>query len=179
MAGYKGVGVVFIRRLLRAAGGDVEKRALSSLSERDCRAYEACTATAWVPIALVTHLAVAAAPLLFPRERDPLDHLGRALAVDNMSGIYAFVVRVMTVEFIARQSARLWRVYHDDGEALAVRVGPRELRYDIRGYNDMPADFRRYLRGFVAQLVEMTGAVGVQASLEERADDWGYRITWA
>jgi len=179
MAGYKGVGVVFIRRLARERGAAVEQQIVDALNDDDRRTYQACTATAWVPIEFVVRLALTAAPLLFPKDPAPLDRLGRALALDNMGGIYAYLVRVLTVEFIARQSAGLWRVYHDEGEARTETLGPRAVRFAIRGYQQMPADFRRYMRAFVAQLIEMTGARGVEVVPDDDDDSWGYRITWS
>ncbi|HEY1098320.1 MAG TPA: hypothetical protein VGF99_05310 [Myxococcota bacterium] len=179
MAGYKGVGIVFIRRLVRERGDDVERQVLAALNEAERTLYAVTPATAWVPIEFVTHLAMVAAPLLYPDDPAPLDRLGRALAVDNMGGIYAFLVRVMTVEFIARQSARLWSTYHQQGEARTVDVGPHEVRFEVRGYQDIPRDFRRYARTFIQQLVEMTGAKGVDCVSFDAADHWGYRITFA
>ena len=180
MGGYKGVGVLFVRRLLRESGPGIESAVKAALSEGERDLYDACTAGSWVPIEFVTKLAVEAAPRLFPAEDKPLDALGRALAVDNFSGVYAFMVRVMTVEFIVKQSARLWRLYHDAGRAQTRALGASELAYDIFEYADMPEDFRHYGAGFIAKLIEMTGAGDVV--VEPRpldGGDWGYRITWA
>src|SRR4051812_19077089 len=112
MAGYKGVGVVFLRRQVREASPQVRAAVEGALTDVDRRAIETCTAGAWVPVELATRLAAAAAPALYPTAPDPLFCLGQALARDNLGGVYAYIVRVLTVPFLVQQTARLWGIYH-------------------------------------------------------------------
>jgi uncharacterized protein (TIGR02265 family) len=179
MAGYKGVGLLFLRKLVRGSPGQVQAAVDHVLTDDERRVVDTCTAGAWVPVELVTKVAVTAAPLLYPGVPDPLFRLGQELARDNLGGIYAYIVRVLTVPFLVQQTARLWRTYHDSGDATCVSREDRSIELVVRGYPSLPERFRHYMEGYVQQAVSITGVQDVRVT--SRDDDpacWTWRITW-
>src|SRR5688572_16382124 len=120
MAGYKAVGVVFIRKQIRLAAPEVQLAVTNALTADELEKYQTCNATDWVPIELITKLSVTSAPLLYPSDPDPLKRVGKELAKDNLSGVYSFLVRLLTVPFLIQQTAKLWKTYHAQGEAKSM-----------------------------------------------------------
>ncbi len=114
---YKGIGVVFVRSALRGAGADAETKVLTQLTAEERRVYEQTTASEWVSIEVASRLFELAAPVVHVGKVLPLRLLGRDLARDNMSGAYRVFLRVLSVEFILGQTARLWSTYHRHGSS--------------------------------------------------------------
>jgi uncharacterized protein (TIGR02265 family) len=180
VAGYKGVGVVWVRQQLRRASPEVQLAVVDALTDAERRTYQECTAGEWVPIELMNRLSSAAAPRLFPGDPDPLRRLGRELARDNLGGVYSFLVRLLTVPFLVEQTTRLWRTYHQAGDALSHQYGPREVELVVTGYPELPERFRHQTAGFVEEAVRMTGAHDVRVEKSD-ADParWTWQITWS
>jgi hypothetical protein len=179
MAGFKGVGVVFVRQRVRAAGPDAWAHVLKGLDETSRRQFEFCAATEWVPIELVTLASVVAAPILYPADHDPLQRLGRENARCDLGGVYAFVVRVMTVPFLIQQTARIWRTYHQAGDAISVPVEERHTELAVTGYPALPERFRHQMCGWLATAIEMTGAKEVTvAKSDVDPSRWTWSIRW-
>ncbi|RYE91073.1 MAG: hypothetical protein EOO75_09280 [Myxococcales bacterium] len=81
MAGYKGVGIVFVRAQARAAG--CEGAVLAALSPAASETWRQATASGWYPIEHATEMFTRAAPLLFPGSASPLRELGRATCTSH------------------------------------------------------------------------------------------------
>jgi hypothetical protein len=178
MAGYKGVGVVYVRQLVRASSPDVQLAVSKALSDEQRRMYQSCVASEWVPIELATAVSSAAAPLLFGHVEDPIRHLGKETGKHNLSGVHAFLVRFLTVPFLIQQTARLWRTYHEIGSAVSTRVGDNHVRVDVTGYPGLPEPFRVHTAGFMQGAVEMTGATNVRCVVGGDDARWTFDITW-
>jgi len=179
MAGYKAVGVVFVRRMIRAAAPEVQLAVTRALTPDELAIYQTCNATDWVPIEIITKMSVASAPLLYPHDDDPLKRVGRELARDNFTGVYSFLVRFLTVPFLIQQTAKLWRTYHQAGEGRSTRVSENEVNFEVLGYPDLPERFRHQTAGFVQEAVSMTGVSNVVVN---KTDDdpqcWRWNIRW-
>jgi hypothetical protein len=178
MAGYKGIGVVFLRKAVKAAGGDIEARVRDALTDEERNQFDVTTASTWVPIELITKLFVVASPLLFPADANPVRRAGRALAKDNFKGVYKVRVRVATVQFVADQTAKLWRTYHAAGDASVVTVASRIVRVQVRNYPDLPERFREATAGFMAESIERTGAKNVAVVKGEEPECWTWTLSW-
>lgn len=179
MAGYKGMALVVTRQWIRAAGSDIEKRVLEALTPEERTTYDSLVATAWVPVEVATALYVAAAPLLYPKDPRPLRQIGRDLARQNLSGVFRFVVRVISVQMLVEKTASLWRSFHDQGTATAVREADRTLRFEVTGYPDLPERMRETIVGWLGQAVELTGAQNVRVvKIDDDPQRWTWTVTW-
>ncbi|MBX7193652.1 MAG: DUF2378 family protein [Sandaracinaceae bacterium] len=176
---YKGVGVVFVRTQLREAGASAERAVTTQLTDEELRTYTTTTASSWVPIEHVARMFDLAAPVLHPGKPLPLRLLGRELARDNLRGVYRVLLRVMSVEFVISQSARLWGTYHRRGAARLVRVAPREVDFVVSDYPRLPERFRECMCGWIVGTLELVGA---QKPLVTKIDDdpsaWHWHIRW-
>ncbi len=86
---------------------------------------------------------------------------------------------MLTVEYAMKQAGALWRTYHDSGTARAERAGERALRFVVEDC-DMPDDFRRILRGYIAAIIELTGAREPAVSEPARKGKaWLFEIAWS
>jgi uncharacterized protein (TIGR02265 family) len=176
---YKGIGVVFVRTALREAGAGAEQRVLAELGPDELRAYESATASGWVPIELAARLFELAAPILYPGKVLPLRLLGRDLARHNLGTVYRALLRVLSVEFVLGQAARLWSTYHRHGSSEVIRLGPNEIDFVVRDYPRLPERFRECMCGWISGTLEMVGA---RQSFVSKTDDdpqaWRWRVRW-
>jgi hypothetical protein len=174
---YKGASLVSLRQMLQLAAA--EEPFLAALAPADRDHYRRLTATEWVPVELAGRLYAGAAPLLYPGQLGPVRLLGRDLARDHLRGIYRFVLRLMTVQFVADQTGRLWRMYNSRGSLVIERVAGDSLRMVLIDYPDYPAVVRESLAGYIAGTIELTGAVQVRVAIQE--DDptrYAFVTTW-
>lgn len=162
---YKGASLVSLRQMLQLA--HLEERFLEALDAADRDDYRRVTATDWVPVALAGRLYAAAAPLLYPGQIGPVRLLGRDLARDHLRGIYRFVLRLVTVQFVLDQTGRLWRMYNGRGELLVERVHERTVRMVLVGYPDYPPVVRESLIGYIVGAIELTGAREVRVVTDD------------
>jgi hypothetical protein len=104
-------------------------------------------ATGWAPLDHVEEIYLRAAPVLHPTATDPAFALGVELGHEMLSGVYRFVARVVSVSFLAEQTATLWSRYHDTGVASSEQTGPRSGVLLVRGHPTLPPTVRRTLSG--------------------------------
>ena len=174
MAGYKGVGIVFARAQVRAAG---REDALLELLSADTRTtFLQATAGGWYPIEQATEIFTKASPLLFPGAANPLREFGRALAQDNLGGVYRHIVRLVSVPFLIKQTMVFWRLYHNAGRATCSSEA-RSALVELYDYADCPERFRECLCGWIAGAVEVCGGTNARV-LKEEGYPFVWRVTW-
>jgi len=174
MAGYKGVGLVFVRSKLR--GSPHGPAVLGALSAEARGTFEAATATGWVPIEHACEVFEKAAPLLFPHTPIPLRELGRSLAQDNLGGVYRHIIRWLSVPFLLKQTAVLWRVYHNAGHAT-VTFSERSAELTLHDYPDLPERFRECMCGWISGAIEVCGGTNARV-LKVDGPPHLWRVTW-
>lgn len=177
---YKGTGAVFVRSLLRSRGSEIETRLLRKLSPDDAERYLRTLAFDWIPIASITRIFEAAAPLAFPGNADAMRLLGREMARDHLRGIYRFLLRVTTVAFVMTQTARLWSTYHRKGAAyLAGSPDQKMVTLIVTDYPELPERFRECLCGYIVGTLETVGVKEIRVyKLGDTSSQWAWRISW-
>jgi hypothetical protein len=176
----KGTGVAWLRDLINKRGPEADQAMAQNLSPEDLRAFRTAMPISWVPEGSATRIFRAAGDILFSGAPSPLIEVGRGMAKANMTGIYSILMRVATIPFIMSQSSRLWKTYHDTGEAsVSEEPGQKKLTMVVAGFPELPADMRQVLRGYLMGLAELTGARNVTARLDESdPDSWKWHCTW-
>ena len=174
MAGYKGVGIVFVRAQVRAAR--CEDAVLESLSPGARDTWRQATAGGWYPMEHAIEMFTRAAPLLFPGSPSPLRELGRAMAQDNLGGVYRHIVRLLSVPFLIKQTMVFWRLYHNAGRATCTSQ-EKSAVVTLYEYPDCPERFRECLCGWIAGAVEVCGGTNARV-LKEDGDPFVWRVTW-
>ncbi|MBK9263161.1 MAG: hypothetical protein IPM54_25575 [Polyangiaceae bacterium] len=176
MAGYRGIGVVFARRTSRAARVEttVMQRLPSATRETFIKANMSC----WVPIEHATDIFDVASSLMYPSSTNAIRELGRALARDNLGGAYRHFVRMMSVPFLIKQNALLWRAYHNAGRTEVELFDSNSVVLRVHEYPDLPERFRECMCGWLEQAIVMTGGkdVCVEKSDIEPVHKW--HMTW-
>lgn len=176
---YKGTGAVFVRSFVRSRGPEVEARLLAKLSPEDGERYLRTLEFDWIPIATITRIFEAAAPLTFPGNADAMRLLGREMARDHLRGVYRFLLRVTTVAFVMTQTARLWRTYHRKGVAqLAEYNAKNMITFVISDYPDLPERFRECLCGYIAGTMELVGVREIRVHKFGDSSQWQWRVAW-
>ena len=180
MAKFKGVGIVFMRKLIRSHPPEVEKQFLAKLSDDEKRLYESTLSASWVTLDLITKYCEIASPLLFPNEGRGLWEIGRLMALDNLKGIYKVIVRVLSPQTILTQGAKLWASYHEKGRAsLRPSEDPRRASYIVEDYPEITAPFLELLRGYVYGALEACGAKDIEVNGKyDNPNHWEWHASW-
>ena len=177
---YKGTGAVFVRSFVRSRGPEAEARLLAKLSPEDAERYLRTLAFDWIPIATISRIFEAAAPLAFPGNADAMRLLGREMARDHLRGIYRFLLRITTVAFVMTQTARLWSTYHRKGVAhLAENTAPNMITLVVSDYPELPDRFRECMCGYIVGTIELVGVQEIRVhKLGDASSQWQWRISW-
>jgi hypothetical protein len=176
MAGYRGIGVVFARRTARAAG--VETKVIQELPTAARDTFVKANMSGWVPIEHATDIFDRVAPLLYASSENAIRELGRALARDNLGGAYKHFVRMISVPLLIKQTALLWRAYHDAGRPEVERVDSNRVVLRVYDYPDLPVRFRECMCGWIEQAVAMTGGKDVCVTTSDQNSVHMWCMTW-
>lgn len=178
MPNYKGAPIVVLRGVIRERGLQHEDGLRNRLPANVRHSYDTLVATAWLPIADAQRILDEAAQVLAPNEPDPRFALGKIMGREMLSGVYRFVVRVVTVPFLVAQSATLWGKYHDAGTATSEQVSSQSARMIVRGYPTLPDGMRTITAGWIASSVEMTGEKNVHVHTGGGPAAWDWVVSW-
>jgi len=133
----------------------------------------------WVPIEHATEIFVQVAPLVYPTSENALRELGRALARDNLGGPYKHFVRMMSVPFLMKQTALMWRAYHNAGRTEVEKVDATTVILRVFDYADLPERFRECMCGWIEHAIAMTGGKDVCLTKSEQDDAVHvWHMTW-
>ncbi len=165
---YKATSLVFLRRFLHERTPESAK-GLALLTDDERQALAETVATEWVGIHFASRVYVAAAAAISDDLVGGLREAGRRIAHDTLGGPYALVMRVMSVAFAVRSSARMWSLYHRVGRVVVddkvtvtdndnTRQGKGQVvRFTVHDYPHMPAEMREAMAGWIVGLAEICG----------------------
>jgi len=107
--------------------------------------------------------------------------MGKICGKDNVRGIYQPLIRILSVPYIGGKAASLWKIYYDQGENKVLEVNEKEkyIVFGVSGNPTLPASLRVFIGGFVAGIIELTGASNVGSqSIDTDPHLWKWRIDW-
>jgi hypothetical protein len=179
MPRYKAAAFHSVRALVRAKPW-LERRLLAELSADDAEVWATFVATEWLEVELATRLLTAAAGVLFESDPTPVRTLGRAMAEEQLTGVYRFVVRLASPQLVLSQASRLWARYHDSGVASVEWPVPGAARatLHVHGYGALPERQRENIAGYAARALELGGAENVRVTRGGSPADWQWLLTW-
>jgi hypothetical protein len=174
---FKAIAIDFGRKLLRDAG--LEQDFLNRLSPEDRSAYATTFVVSWIDPDFGGRLLEAMAPVLYPKNAIPLFEFGQRMAIDNLNGLYKFILRFFTIEQAVGSTAKLWSTYHKQGIARTERVNETRALLIVDNYPTLPKTIRDVITGYIAGLVSLTGAKDVHVRHDEsNPTSWRWTILW-
>ncbi len=180
MATTRSASTIFLRKLLREKGGGTEGRFLEKLKPEERQLYQTLLPVTRVPLATFDRFITLGAAVLFPDDPAGQRKFGRAMARDNLTGLYRFLAQIMTVPFLIKQVAAIWRNYYDQGQARAEKDPECNLgKIIVTDFPDMPACVLELSAGFMEGALEMTGAKSIRVSVDSSdRTAWAWSVTW-
>ena len=181
MAHIKTVGLVWIRKVMREKGPEVENVFLARLTPEERTTLEQAFPVSTAPIETVTDILYKAAEMLFPGDPLAVRKLLRGEARNDLTGIYRVLLHVVSIEYAVKQAALLWKTYNKKGEAHIERPpeGGNRLIEVVTGYPDMYWPFAEVNAGYIEGVMEMTGAKDVAVECDLRDPEaWKWIVTW-
>ncbi|MCD4814731.1 hypothetical protein K8S19_13695 [bacterium] len=176
----KAITVVFIRDRMGKVDSETRNTFYAKLSRQEKDSLKKSLAFTKIPVALAVKVYDAAASVLHPGKLDGAHLLGRALAQDNLTGIYKVLLRFVSIPFLIKQSAKIWDTYHEFGIARCARVkNENEIVLIIEDYPDMPKTIREGTTGYIEGALELTGGTNIHVELDDtNCHLWKWRVTW-
>jgi hypothetical protein len=180
MAKYKAALLILMRKLFQTSGPGVEQAFLRRLTPEEIRLYQTALPITWVPIDQAERMLQAAAAALYPQDPMGLRRLGAEEAKDNLRGIYKALLQVVSVTTAMEQVARIWRTYHDEGDARADRApNGKTGRMVVENYPRLPEVNREVLAGFITATLEMSGQKNVRVQRDDTDPNaWKWDISY-
>ena len=105
---------------------------------------------------------------------------GEINAEHDLKGVYKLFLRVSSVPFVIKQTARMWNTYHDTGEAFVLKgENAKEASLVIKNYPDLPKPIRESSAGYIVGALRLTGAKNVQV-VHDESDPmaWTWTARW-
>jgi hypothetical protein len=178
MVRIKGMTVEFLKREINKA--KLEFALLDQLTVEEQELYTRNLPLVWHDIEQATAVLEKGAKLLYPDATSAMYALGYHEAKDHLKGIYRVLMRVITVPFIAKQTAKLWTTYYDRGIGRTeLHANEKALTVFISGVPEMSALQLQKISGYVQSTMEMSGEKNVRAQIDARdAQEWKWVIRW-
>jgi hypothetical protein len=180
MALVKATGIGYIKTSLRKADKTAEQALLAQLSEEEIRLFQTHLPVSWVPVEFVSKLYEITVPLMYPGDARGLQRWGRKIANDDFMGIYRILLRIVTISYFIKQTAKLWGTFHKQGKAWVEKSkGENTAIFHLSEYPDLPSVYRNILEGYLLGCVELAGGkeVCIQPK-EEKSHDWQWVVQW-
>ncbi|MBN1596533.1 hypothetical protein JW933_11460 [candidate division FCPU426 bacterium] len=119
-------------------------------------------------------------PCSIPRIRQPAANGGGKIAENDFLGIYRIFIRLLSIPYFVKQTAKLWNTFHKKGNAQAEEIkGRQEALFWVEAYPDLPETYREILSGYLLRCVELAGGQNVRVLAEgENPQRWQWRIYW-
>ncbi|MEM1179244.1 MAG: DUF2378 family protein [Acidobacteriota bacterium] len=174
MAKIKGTGIVGVVRLLRERRDHVEP-----VLEADLRPYldRQVLVASWYPEADFLGLLRAMAYFTPKSGGDSWHWLGGHCAEVDLVEVYGSMVQKGNVWGTLERFPRLWRLYHDSGQADVGMLRTHEARVLVRDFAFADEDFCRFMTGYLRRMLKLAGAKGIEVKAM-RLGGVGKSATW-
>jgi hypothetical protein len=175
----KGVNIIALKKLVKERGELFETTYLDKLSPKGRELYDSVIATTWVKSEDETELMVTGAKQLFPGDPKPMVQLGRALANQNMTGIYKIFLKIPTIPFIIKRVANIWSSFYQEGKAEVISVQDHSLTMQVTELPDIEDYQTDITCGYILELLDITGSKNASVNYDgsdPKAFKW--HISW-
>jgi hypothetical protein len=158
VARVKGTALIHVVKALRS----VKDEARPLLPEHLHRYLkERILAASWYPLKDLVALVGAVAQVIKSRQPefpgDVFTLMGRAVAREDLSGVYAQLLKRGNPQESVLRAASLWRTYFDTGSLSVSLIGPGRARVELDDFGVNSPEMCRVLVGWFSEFAEMTG----------------------
>lgn len=181
MAGVKGTVLTGHREFIRKM--NQEESVLERLVDPELkRIYLSAIPITWIPAENMGEIIRIMADVLYPGDKQGVIKLGQENAKNHFgrSGMYKFILKIVSLEMILERVSVLWKQFHEKGEAKVIRGrAPHELIFVVAGYPELPEPVRQGVGGEALGLLQMTGANDVVLREDySNPEEWKWIYQW-
>jgi hypothetical protein len=120
---------------------------------------------------------------LMPAGAEPWVMMGRSTGHSNLTGLYKHLLQPDNPERTLAFVSVFWRNAHDTGEMTAAQEAPGRAVVRLRGYALPSREMCGIIRGYLSEIVAMSGGKSVTAKhvqcVKDRAVDCAWQLTWS
>ncbi|MBN1962760.1 MAG: hypothetical protein JW841_17655 [Deltaproteobacteria bacterium] len=179
-ANTKGIGIYWLRMVINSFGRDADQNMSNNLSAEDYQLYRNLMPMSWVAEDTAVRIYEAAGNIIYADATNVLYQVGYGMASANLSTTYKVLIRFATISYVLTQASRLWRTYHDTGEAKAYSGEQKNsVIFSVIDFPGLPIKMRQVLREYVAGLSKICGVKNGYVTLDESNPQfWKWILTW-
>jgi len=180
METYKAAFIDLVRREIDRQGPARAQAFYAALSPEDREKFGALLPMAWISPEQGGRIVAAAAQAFFGSAPEPLFEMGRQQAIHDMTGMYRVLLKVASVPMVIRRAAQMFQAYHKQGSATVEHAsGTTSGTFIIHDYPGLTSPIRATVGGFIAGLLELTGAKAIQVrAIENDPNAWRWELSW-
>lgn len=181
MAGYKGTGIVCLKKAISQAGADKEKVLLALLNEEERKVWETVLAFQWIPIEVANKFAIYGSKVLHPDKslNDGLYAMGIERAKSDVNKVYRLIFKIVNIDTILKKATSIWKTIHQAGECTSEVIEKEGTGfYTLTNYPDFPEEVAHVTSGYIHGLLEVAGKKNVEVDVQKYGTGWRWHITF-
>jgi len=137
---------------------------------------------AWYPARVFNHLIIVADKICGKGDYGICHKIGGFIGEQTFTGIYKLFIERGNPEFVIRKTPLVWWALNDTGKAEVSKQADKYVKGRIIGYDQPHKAFCQTLAGYMARILEISGANNVQI-VETKcrcdgADYCEYEVRW-
>jgi hypothetical protein len=172
----KCLSMIQMREMLQAEP-EKEVQFLEELPVALHELYKTALTNTWAPIELVPDIYTIGAKVLYPDDPDPIVHLGYVVSKKTYTGIYAFFIRIPTVEFILKRLTNLWFLFHDVGQFGYEKYTGDAIDLYAREYPELSLPVRKMISGNILAILSLLGLkLSAIQMIDDDPNNWRWHI---
>jgi hypothetical protein len=160
----------------------LSKAFLDSLTAEERQTYKVSLVSSWVSKDTSIQISIKAAAVLFPNlpKAQGLREIAVLQAYHDTSGVYKLLFKIVSIPYIIKQSAILWKLYYDQGKAHVEEYPgePKKITFIVEEY-PMDPDHAEIISGYTTGLMKLSGAKDIKIHYDLSKPNSGkWDITW-
>jgi hypothetical protein len=177
MLTVKSVDLVTIRKMIQAP--KTLEAILAKLSPENRALFMKTCVSEWLPLQTNAEFLQICSEVIYPRDSLGLEKMDQEVARITYSGIYRAFLRIASVDFLIKRTAAIWHLYYNKGEAKAEKEAAQRVILAVNGFPELTQAHRKYIRGYVAGMVELTHASQIRVEhLDNDPQHWKWVTEW-
>jgi hypothetical protein len=176
----KGTGINYFNDILSKQSPSRLEAFLSLLTPEEQSAFKKVLPISWVPIELASKYYTACAATLFPKDPQDIEKLASQVAGRDLGGIYRVLLKIVSMNTMIQQAAKLWKVNHQKGLAKAWTIPDQKTSIlEVTDYPELTPCYSRVTRGYMMGMTALTGSKTIAVKIEQPSlGTWRWVATW-
>lgn len=176
MPKVKGNGLHFIRTVLLKKEKTNEFQKLLTHEESEVL-FKKIIAN-WIDMKIAVPIYEKAISCFYQGVDNAAANFGYDMALSQFNGMYRFLLKLATLDYLISISSKIWSIYIDTGK-IEIQKDKSKLTFILREFPEIPDTLLEISVGFIAALMSLTNVRNVKVARENsNPQAWKFNVTW-